>query len=260
MEQQGDAFMSYRNILVMLMIVFLMIGVCGCTMNNINNQNVNQSDVLLNERQKEILIARGLPTEYAELTFTQKKVIITIEEMLVHAENKYGITVKYISYTAKSWSDAEHVTMCTIDDNNHTFSVTKTQDGYIDDYIAVAVVKDYENYVCNAIKQFLPTAEIKVFATITKTTLTAIPKLENAFDGATEAAIWIFVDGIACSDAEFQNFINMSKGFLSDHSLYSSVQFIRLKDCLVDQVERSTFEDFLSDKFYYARELVYINK
>ncbi len=60
-------------------------------MNNTNNQNGNQSDVLLNERQKEILVARGLPTEYDELTSSQKKVIVAIEEMLVHAENKYGM-------------------------------------------------------------------------------------------------------------------------------------------------------------------------
>ncbi len=251
--------MNYKTFLIFLITLFLMIGACGCTMSNINNSNENQGEVVLNERQREILIQQELPTEYNELTSSQKKIIVTIEEMLVYAENKYAISVKYISYTAKSWSDAEHVTMCTTDDSNHVFSVTKTQDGYIDDYIAVVAVKDYENYVLNAMKQLLPSKEIKAFSTITKTSLTAIPELANEFDGTTEAATWIFVDGATCSDTEFQSFINMSKGFLSEHSLYSSVQFIRLKDDVINQVEKVTFEDFLSDEFYYAREIVYIN-
>ena len=75
-----------------IVVVFnIMIGVCGCSMvnveltgdtkstSNVKSSASTKSNVILNERQKSILAEEGLSTDYNELTWTQKEAIVAIE-------------------------------------------------------------------------------------------------------------------------------------------------------------------------------------
>ena len=75
--------MKKKNIFVV--IVFLLFCVWGCAMekkNMLSSVTISSSEenVELNKRQKSILEAEGLPTDYEKLTWTQKRAIVSIEE------------------------------------------------------------------------------------------------------------------------------------------------------------------------------------
>ena len=76
-------------------LLILMMGVCGCTMNNSDLPNNTESEVSLSQRQKDILAEQGLSTEYTELSASQQKAIVAIEEMLVYVEKKYNTSFSY---------------------------------------------------------------------------------------------------------------------------------------------------------------------
>ncbi len=47
------------------------------------------TDPVLNERQKDILESKNLPTDYDQLSVSQQNAILAIEALLQYAENKY---------------------------------------------------------------------------------------------------------------------------------------------------------------------------
>ncbi|WP_040214971.1 hypothetical protein [Clostridium polynesiense] len=56
-------------------------------------------EIVLTERQKQILYDSGLSTDYDSLLQSQKSAIIAIEEMLQAVEKKYGMEFAYSGYT-----------------------------------------------------------------------------------------------------------------------------------------------------------------
>ena len=62
------------------------------------NNNKEETDMYLTERQISILNENGLPTDYNQLTDTQKNDIAAIEAMLVHLENTYNVKAEYVSF------------------------------------------------------------------------------------------------------------------------------------------------------------------
>ena len=96
--------------------------------------NHSETKISLTERQTEILSAMSLPTEYEALTWTQKKAIVAIEEMLQAVELKYGREFAYAGYTAKGILEPEQLWAYPVDGNRETetFVVTrKTVDGEV---------------------------------------------------------------------------------------------------------------------------------
>ena len=83
-------------------LIILMMGVCGSTMNNSDLPSNTESKVFLTQRQKDILTEQGLSTEYTELSASQQKAIVAIEEMLSYAEKKYKTSFSYAGYSAQS--------------------------------------------------------------------------------------------------------------------------------------------------------------
>lgn len=97
---------KYISIASCIFLLLIVMGVCGCTNNSTDategttvNTQLNEGEIILNGRQKEILTSKGLPTDYEELTYTQKQAIVAIEEMLSTVEAKYGISLEFISYS-----------------------------------------------------------------------------------------------------------------------------------------------------------------
>ena len=242
--------------------IILMIGVSGCTMNNSDLPNNIESKVSLNQRQKEILTEQGLSTEYTELSTSQQKAIVAIESMLCYAEEKYNTSFSYAGYSAQSSLEKEH--MCAFptsgDKETESFTITKTDAGYEDDYINVASNEVFVSYVSEGIKSILPNTEIKVFAEITKTSLTEVPTEDTQLNGNVESSLWVFIDGATFGEEDLSNFKTNFSEYLIEHQLYGMVQIVLLKDDKIAYPTKYNYTDYLSETYYSVRETLYVNK
>lgn len=242
--------------------IILMMGVCGCTMNNSELPNSAESAVSLNQRQKDILAEQGLSTEYTELSIAQQEAIVEIENMLCYVEEKYNMAFSYAGYSAQGPLEQEHMRAFPTSGDKETdsFTITKTDAGYEDDYINVAANAMYVAYVCDGIKTILPNTEVKVFAEITKTSLVEVPTVDTDLQGKVESSLWIFIDGASFSGQDLTEFKANLNDYLTEHQLYGMAQLILLKDGKIAYPTKYNYTEYLSEEHYAAREILYVNK
>ena len=121
----------------------------------------SEENVELNKRQKSILEAEGLPTDYEKLTWTQKRAIVSIEEMLQYVDEKYNKTFLYAGYVPAGPMETEHLIAYPSDGDkqDESFTITRTENGYEDDYISVVINDDFFDYVSNGIQPLLTASE-----------------------------------------------------------------------------------------------------
>ncbi len=255
--------MKKRQILCLITVVMiLMIGVCGCKMRQSDLPNQPQHDVTLSERQKEILAAQGLPTDYAQLPAHQQSAIVAIEEMLRYAEEKYGVPFSYAGYVAAGPMEKEHLRA--YPSSGHmavdSFTITKTESGYADDFLCAAATPYVAAYVGRQLSPLLPESEVKVYAEITDTTLTAIPTEETDFAGKVSGSLWVFVDGTTCSQDELETFKAQMVDTLQTKELYLGVRLVRLKADQNLYLTEYNYTDYLSPDYYDSSETIYIRK
>lgn len=255
--------MKFRNIFkALIFIIFLMIGVSGCRMENTESKNVNksQSEVILNKRQKEILEAEGLPTDYSKLNYNQKNAIVAIEEMLQYLENKYGESFNYHGYVEKGVLEKEQLYAYP---SSSTYikdgcSVTKEEiDGkvtYTDDYINVLLREPYNKYISDYVKSYFEDKSVRVYTEVTETSLTKIPNDLSEFDNNTVSDNMIFIDAGTVSEEKYKKFLSDYKAWITEHKLYSNNQIILFKEGYINKLTRYQYSDYLSSEYCILRE------
>ncbi len=247
---------------IIVSLIILIIGVCGCTMNNSDLPSNTESEVSLNQRQKDILTEQGLSTEYTELSASQQKAIVEIESMLCYVEEKYNTSFSYAGYSVQSSLEKEHMRAFPTsgDKKTDSFTITKTDIGYEDDYINVASNAIFVSYVCDGIKSILPNTEIKVFAEITKTSLVEVPTVDTDLKGKIESCLWVFIDGATVSEQDLSDFKARFSEYLTEQQLYGVAQLILLKDGKIAYPTKYNYTDYLAEEHYAVRETLYVNK
>ncbi len=242
--------------------IILMMGECGCTMNNSDLPSYSVSEFTLNERQKNILSEQGLPTNVDELTDSQQKAIVAIESMLQYAEEKYNSSFSYAGYTAASTLEKEHMRAypSSGDKQTESFTITKTSTGYKDDYISIAANNSFNAYVGECITSLLNGTEAKVFSEITKTSLLEVPTDYTNFDGNVESSIWIFIDGASFDVNQMEQFKEDFNNTMREHNLFCTAQIILLNEGKIVYPTRYNYTDYLSEENYVSRETVYVKK
>ena len=231
-------------------------------MEHSNIVSSTQEQVVLNERQKNILKEEGLPTDYEKLTPTQKMAIVSMEEMLQYADEKYGKTFCYAGYVAAGAVDDEHTIAYPSDGDElkERFTITKTESGYEDNYINIVANEDFFKYLSNNIEPFLNGAEAKILGTITKTSLNKVPDDLTEFDGNVESSTMIFIDGKTFDENNVKEFETAVTDFMNEHKLYSTVQVIVLKEGNLQGITEDNYTDYLSKTYYTIRDEFYIKK
>ncbi len=244
---------------LILSLTILVIGVCGCMNKQTDSAGSGENKVTLSQRQKDILAQQGLPTEYDALPAHQQRAIVAIEEMLSYAEAKYDMAFSYAGYAETGPMEAEHLRAypsaghMAVD----TFTITKTETGYEDDFVLVAAGPRFAAYVQEQLQGFLPQAGIKVYAQVTETSLSEVPTAETVLDGKVDGSVWIFVDGEACSGEAFTAFQQQAADFMQEHQLYGMMQFILLKEGNLIYLTEYNYTDYLSPEHYDSRETLY---
>lgn len=251
-----------KSAVFFLLTTLCLLGICGCAANHTNSPDTQEPEVTLSERQKSILSEQGLPLEYTELPPHQQRAIVAVEEMLSYAEDKYDMSFSYAGYTAAGPMEKEHMNAYPTAGHKEVdcFTITKTGEGYEDDFIAVATAPYFASYIHKSIQPFLPDTGIKVYAHITRASLSEVPTEETCFDGKIGSALYVFVDGESCPLENMEQFQAQLEAFLYEHELYGSVEVTLLKERNFLHLSKFNFADYFSSDCYDSRETIYIRR
>lgn len=260
-----------QRLLLLILTIIITIGVCGCNMDNKpttgnesgnNTSNVGEN-VELNSRQIQILKDQGLPQNYSELSDSQKKAIISIEELLTSIESKYNMEFCYAGYAEASVLESERLIAYPAGGimSTDSFSVTRSADGTItDEYMNIALRAGYSELVLTLVKNELASENVKVFVEVTKTTLTSVPEENNQMVGNVEGTSVIYVDGSVISNDQFDSFVSSVKQALEKKQLYGTAQIIFLKADVFKYLTDYNYTDYLDSEYYTERKSISIQK
>ena len=246
-----------------VLIIGIMICSCGMKKNNSDESKditlKSKPEIVLNERQKEILEEVGLPTEAEKLDGSQQEAIIAIDEMITAVEKKYNRSFSYSGYVEQGLLESEHLMAYPSDGNPRTdsFEVRKTDNGYEDDYMNVAIKDDYAKYVEEIITSNLHNEHIRVFTEIYTTELTSVP--ENKQDYKGKVSSWKAVFLYLTDNDEIPKYVQSIQEILKNENLKYDCEVIFLKEDVIDKLTEYNYEDYLSSDYYVQKEAVEVD-
>ena len=265
-----------RKKFVLGIILVSLLGVCGCNMIEKNNDSkaedknntetkekkYNLEDVVLNERQKEILTERDLSTNYEELNYTQKRAIVAIEEALLYLENKYNTSFKYVGYIAPGPLDKEKVIAAPKNGTNsiYSFDVIKTEEGYSDDYMLILQRESYEEYLKNKVIKEEGINDIRVFSELSKTELTQIPEELDYYEGNVSSSNCIFIYDSRINVDNATSYIERIENLLNEKKLYGSTRIVLLKDNKIEEINDDNFDEYFEDEFILKQKIILVSR
>ena len=246
-----------------VLIIGIMICSCGMKKNNSDESKditlKSKPEIVLNERQKEILEEVGLPTDAEKLDGSQQEAIIAIDEMITAVEKKYNRSFSYSGYVEQGLLESEHLMAYPSDGNPRTdsFEVRKTDNGYEDDYMNVAIRDDYAKYVEEIITSNLHNEHIRVFTEIYTTELTSVP--ENKQDYKGKVSSWKAVFLYLTDNDEIPKYVQSIQEILKNENLKYDCEVIFLKEDVIDKLTEYNYEDYLSSDYYVQKEAVEVD-
>ena len=252
-----------RMIIGTVLIIGIMICSCGMKKNNSDESKditlKSKPEIVLNERQKEILEEVGLPTDAEKLDSSQQEAIIAIDEMLTAVEKKYNRSFSYSGYVEQGPLESEYLMAYPSDGNPRTdsFEVRKTDNGYEDDYMNVAIRDDYAKYVEEIITSNLHNEHIRVFTEIYTTELTSVP--ENKQDYKGKVSSWKAVFLYLTDNDEIPKYVQSIQEILKNENLKYDCEVIFLKEDVIDKLTEYNYEDYLSSDYYVQKEAVEVD-
>ena len=264
-----------KKIMIIGTVLIIGIGVCGCGMKkNSSDESKNitlksKPELVLNERQKEILEEVGLPTDAEKLDSSQQEAIIAIDEMLTEIEKKYNTSFSYAGYIAPGPLEHEElIAYPTEGSSGDTFSVTRIKKNgkyvYEDEYVNDVIEPIFEEYVLKYCEAELGVDNVKVYSMVTKikdedSIITnikkgEIPLKEEDIDFNISGYSCIFVDGEKITEEVYDSFISNYKEWMTEHEIGHSSQFILLKAGNIGNVTEYNYTDYLSTEYYLCRD------
>lgn len=225
------------------------------------SRNIEESTDNLSERQQQILKEENLPTDYEKLTVSQKMAIASMEEMLQYAEKKYNESFLYAGYVFKSVVEEEHMIAYPEngDKEEDCFTITKTDDGYEDNYVAVKIQDDFIDYIYDNILSFSNDTPMRVYGTVLGADMEKLPDAISEVDGKVTSSLLVFLDGETFDAEDIQEFESDVASVLREHELYGQVQFILLNKGILTELSKYNYLDYLDKKYYMIRDDLYIN-
>lgn len=126
---------------------------------------------VLTERQKHILAEESLPTDLDELTASQKRGIMNIENAFLYLDEKYpGIEFDYVSHYPAGLMGQEKTDFIPKgydkEDSRNLITVEKDRKGIFDDrngYMLVAVRETMEKVITEYVESYFGEGNIKVY-------------------------------------------------------------------------------------------------
>ena len=240
-----------KRIYILLLSAVLIIGGSGCELNNSEIVKEEQAahDEWLRWR-KEFLAEQELPTEYSQLSDSQKTSVKAIYEMIMYLQDKYGIEFEYTGYVRPQILEDEYLTAIPKGGNEKTDTVTVTRqdDGTLtDDYPNIAVRPYYEQMITDYIEDYFGSDKIRVFSRIFNTTIENVSNIsEESIIGNVIGNSTVFISNDICNENEIEEFASLFAKWMQKNNFVSDTQFMLLYNPDIEELNPNKYSDYYS--------------
>lgn len=220
---------------------------CGCSVSDTSGRNSDGSEnvseaatadrSVLTERQKQILAEESLPTDIDELSASQKRGIMNIENAFLYLDEKYkGVEFEFISHYAAGIMGHEKTDFVPKgydrDDSRNIVTVEKDRDGnYSDKYILVAVREPMEKVVTEYVEAYFGKGNVKVYVHPYLADMEYDDEInENVVKDKVKSTAVLFVPNEVCTDTQLDTFSDTYKNDGHDFECEFRATIIRKED------------------------------
>ncbi|MCR5600975.1 MAG: hypothetical protein K6G33_09590 [Ruminococcus sp.] len=212
---------------------------------------------VLNDWQKEVLAAEGLPTEADELTDSQLKSIQRIYEMITYLNEKYNEEFIYAGYLEPEANQTEtlyaYPRLLGADYGRNTVTVKTTKDGFTDDYSDRSIVDYAEEMANDFMKDYFDSDQVIAFFKVNACDIKKNEVIDGDFQWKLGVSDIIFVNEDICNAEQIEEFaVNYAK-WLYEHELDGRHRINIVKDMDITQI---TYGE-ISDVYDYDNYLGY---
>ena len=233
----------------------LTLGVFSCG----SPQTTKNSKPVLNDWQKEVLAAEGLPTEADQLTDAQLRSIQRIYEMITYLNDKYDEEFIYAGYLEPAANQTEtlyaYPRLLGNDYGRNTVTVKAAKDGFTDDYSDRSIVDYAEEMANDFMKDYFDSDQVIAFFKVNACDIKKNEVVDGDFQWKLGVSDIIFVNEDICNANQVEEFaVNYAK-WLYEHELDGRHRINIVKDMDVTQIiygEISDIYDYDNYLGYYS--------
>lgn len=219
--------------------------------------SIQTSNDILNDWQKEVLAAEGLPTEADELTDSQLKSIQRIYEMITYLNDKYDEEFIYAGYLEPAANQTEtlyaYPRLLGADYGRNTVTVKAAKDGFTDDYSDRSIVDYAEEMANDFMKDYFDSDQVIAFFRVNACDIKKNEVIDGDFQWKLGVSDIIFVNEEICNADQVEEFAANYAKWLYDHELDGRHRINIVKDMDVTQI---TYEE-IADVYDYDNYLGY---
>ena len=217
------------------------------------------SKPVLNDWQKEVLAAEGLPTEADELTDAQLRSIQRIYEMITYLNDKFDEEFIYAGYLEPAANQTEtlyaYPRLLGNDYGRNTVTVKAAKGGFTDDYSDRSIVDYAEEMANDFMKDYFDSDQVIAFFKVNACDIKKNEVVDGDFQWKLGVSDIIFVNEDICNADQVEEFaVNYAK-WLYEHELDGRHRINIVKDMDVTQIiygEISDIYDYDNYLGYYS--------
>ena len=265
MIKGGNYSMKKRiALLASAVLAVSMVTSCGKSTNSSSQTGHKwENSETLNEWQKSLLEAQGLPTDIEQLSPTQKRSIQHIYEMITYLNEKYGEEFVYAGDVEPSVMDEETLYARSLSDKKkRAVTVKIDSDGdFTDDYLGSSVADYCENLIGDYVRSYFDSKDVAYFMSVNANRLDSIKEVENGdFNwGIGVDNQLIFLDN-SYNENDLEKFIKELAVFMYEHRIAGSNQLSLLKNLKINEINRNNYSDYYDSKYLVYRIRLSINE
>lgn len=211
------------------------------------------SKPVLNDWQKEVLAAEGLPTEADELTDAQLRSIQRIYEMITYLNEKYDEEFIYAGYLEPAANQTEtlyaYPRLLGNDYGRNTVTVKAAKDGFTDDYHDKSVVDYYNELVTDFIHDYFNSDDFVVFTDVNACDINKSEVIDCDFQWKLGVHDAILLSEEICSQENIEKFAVEFAKYLYEHRMDGRHRIDIIKSIDISGLTYNNFTNCYEDKY-----------
>ena len=232
--------------------------VTSCGKSNSSSQTGHkwENSETLNEWQKSLLEAQGLPTDIEKLTSSQKRSIQHIYEMITYLNEKYDEEFVYAGYVEPGLMDEETLYARSLSDKKkRTVTVKIDSDGdFIDDYMGSSVADYCEKLIGDYIRSYFDSDEIGYLMFVNTNRINSMKDVEDGdfhWDIGVQNVFFLSNNDVCLE--EIESFSHDYANWLFEHKIISNNQFNIVRNTDIKIISYSNYDTYYHEDYFVSR-------
>lgn len=239
----------------------IMVIICLCSCGIRAMQDKKQT--VLNDWQKEVLTAEGLPTEADQLTESQFKSIQRIYEMITYLNEKYNEEFTYAGYLEPAANQTEtlyaYPRLLGNDYGRNTVTVKATKDGFTDDYSNRSIVDYAEEMANDFMKEYFNSDQVIAFFKVNACDIKKGEVVDGDFQWKLGVSDVIFVNENICNADQVEEFAVKYAKWLYEHELSGLHRINIIKNCDITEISYVQISTYYKSNDYLGFYSIYFD-